>query len=394
MPDSSSRPNDAGAPPASSNGAPTAAPDGRDNQPARSVSLWKIAGSIGLSLAVLIGIGYFTFDAGAFWKMLRAMQPWPFAVALLMTVARVVFGGWRLQFISRGRLTLMEGTRGQLAWDFFSNVTPSAIGGGPIATLYVAKDRGIRVGEATAFMLFSILMDQLWFALSIPIVVAASFALEVIPASIGDVGLWSFVAVFAGMLAWAMVFAYATLFRPSLMERLADRIFNFKYLSRFHDQVMSEMRTFTHRAHVLRAQPLGFYLKGFLLTAGVWMGRYLLVVFIVWSVVPSFDALLVFLRTIAMTLSSLVLPTPGGSGGLEGLYALFIGPLIPPALVAPTLFAWRALGYYIFIALGAYLFLHQVHNLHADATPPADEAAAAPPSAPASTSPSEAAPAD
>jgi hypothetical protein len=98
----------------------------------------------------------------------------------------------------------------------------------------------------------------------------------------------------------------------------------------------------------------------------------------------------------AMTLSSLVLPTPGGSGGLEGLYALFIGPLIPEALVAPTLFAWRFLGYYIFIALGAYLFLHQVRNLGpgsngADSPPTNGQASEAPAPLPSS---SDADPAD
>ncbi len=368
MPHSPSTHTDADAASSTEEATPADQQAGTQPSTGSSVSLWKIVGSLVLSLSVLLGIGYFTFDVGAFWRMIREMQPWPFAAALLVTLARVGFGGWRLQFISRGRLSLMEGTRGQLAWDFFSNVTPSAIGGGPVATLYVAKDRGMPVGEAMAIMMFSILMDQLWFALSIPVVLAASFALEVIPASIGSVGLWTFVVVFVGMLGWAALFAYATLFRPSLMERLANRIFDFKYLSSFHDRVMDEMHMFTRRARALRAESLGFYLRGFLLTIGVWMGRYLLIVFIIWSVVPSFDKLLVFLRTIAMTLSSLVLPTPGGSGGLEGLYALFIGPLIPEALVAPTLFAWRFLGYYIFIALGAYLFLHQIQTLSTPAS--------------------------
>jgi uncharacterized membrane protein YbhN (UPF0104 family) len=56
------------------------------------------------------------------------------------------------------------------------------------------------------------------------------------------------------------------------------------------------------------------------------------------------------------------MPTPGGSGGIEGLYALFVGPLIPASLVAPTLLTWRLLGYYLFIAFGAYLFMHQLQN--------------------------------
>ena len=366
MPDSSSTLTDAGVSSSSEEAAPVSA-DGQSNQqPAgSSVSLWKIVGSLGLSLAVLLGIGYFTFDVDAFWRMVREMQPWPFAAALLVTLARVVFGGWRLHFISRGRLSLMEGTRGQLAWDFFSNVTPSAIGGGPVATLYVAKDRGIPVGEAMAIMLFSILMDQLWFALSIPVVLATSFVLEVIPASIGSVGLWTFVVVFVGMLAWAALFAYATLFRPHLLVRLADWTTSWPYLQRFRDRVMREMRTFTRRARRLRSQPATFYIKGFLLTAVTWMGRYLLVLFVVRSVYSGVESLLLLFRTAAMTLLGLAMPTPGGSGGLEGLYALFLGPLMPDALVAPTLLTWRLLGYYLFIALGAYLFTHQIHRLYA-----------------------------
>ena len=73
------------------------------------------------------------------------------------------------------------------------------------------------------------------------------------------------------------------------------------------------------------------------------------------------DVLLTLARTAAMTLGSLVIPTPGGSGGVEGLYALFLGPpIMPKFLVAPTLLVWRLLGYYIFIALGGYLTMHRV----------------------------------
>src|SRR5690606_40698340 len=87
-----------------------------------------------------------------------------------------------------------------------------------------------------------------------------------------------------------------------------------------------------------------------------------LVVCIIWSVYPALDKLTAFLRSIALTLGSLVLPTPGGAGGLEGLYALFMNPLMPDVLVAPTLLTWRVLGYYIFIALGAFLSTHYLHK--------------------------------
>lgn len=327
-----------------------------------TISVRNVLGPVLLSLLVLAAIGYFTFDASAFRLMREHLHPGFLGLAILTTFARVLLGGWRLSYIAQGRLNLMSGTRAQLAWEFFSNVTPSTIGGGPVATLYMARDQNLPVGETTAFFLFAMLMDQLWFVVSIPVIIVATFNMELIPAAVGDIGLWTFMAFFAGMLTWSCLFAYATLFRPDLLERLADRLFRFKYLERFHERVMAEMRTLTRRARTLRGQPARFYVKGFLITAGMWLMRYLLVLFVVWSVVANFDKLLLLFRTATMILCSLIMPTPGGSGGLEGLYAFFIGPLMPDALVAPTLLTWRTLGYYIFIALGAYLFIHQVQK--------------------------------
>jgi len=351
-------------PAASTNGSSPSPTEGPTGDASSVVSVRNVLLSVGLSLLVLVGIGYATFDPEAFRQMLRHTNPWFLAGALAITIARVGLGGWRLQFVSQGRLSLASGTRGQLAWEFFSSVTPSAIGGGPVTAFYIARERGITVGEATAFMLFSMLLDQLWFIIAIPLILLASASLEVIPASVGSVGLWLSVAYFAAMLAWASLFAYATLFRPRLLEKLADWLTSWPVFERFRTRVMREMRAFARRARRLRSQPTSFYLQGFLLTAGAWIGRYVLVLFIVRSVYSGADSLLVVLRTAAMTMVGLAMPTPGGSGGLEGLYALFLGPLMPEALVAPTLLTWRLLGYYLFIALGAYLFTHQVHRAY------------------------------
>jgi hypothetical protein len=331
--------------------------------------------SLVLSGAVLAGIGYYTFDAAAFRQLLGHVNPWLLAAALGTLGARVALGGWRLSFISQGRLSLREGVRGQLAWDFFSNVTPSAIGGGPAATLYIARQRGLTVGETSAFMLFAMLMDQLWFAFIIPVLIAATFFVDLIPEAAGAFGRWTFVAYFVVMLGWASLFAYATLFRPSLLEALAERLFGWRPLRRFRGRVMEEMRTLSRRAHRLRAETPRFYAVGFLLTAGAWAARYLLVVLLVLSVYPAFDLLLGTLRTAALLMGGMAMPTPGGSGGLEGLYALLLGPLMPKALVAPTLLAWRFLGYYLFIALGGYLFAAFAQTHFGDGAPPASDGA-------------------
>lgn len=343
---------------------PTTAPAalGENGMAAPPVSLRRVLWPLGLSLLVMGVIGYFTFEIEPFREMLRRLDGSLLTAAVASVVLRVYFGGWRLQYVSHGRLNMMAGMRGQLAWDFFSNITPSTVGGGPIAAAYIARDRNIPLGEATAIMLFSMLLDQLWFALSIPLLLVAGLYFEVIPEELGTVGTLSFTLYFVGLMIWVVLFSYTTLFRPEVMERVVDRLFRMRWLRRWHVKAMREMQQLRRRARVLRSQSADFYLKGFALTLATWAARYALIVLVIWSVFPSLDKTLAFLRSVALTLGSLVLPTPGGSGGLEGLYALLMAPLMPEALVAPTLLTWRVLGYYIFIALGIFLSMHHVQK--------------------------------
>ena len=95
-----------------------------------------------------------------------------------------------------------------------------------------------------------------------------------------------------------------------------------------------------------------------------WASRYALVVLIVAATAPELDYILTGLRSVVTMLGALVVPTPGGAGGAEGLFALLVGPLLPQALVSPATLIWRVLGYYVFLAAGAYLTLDSALRNH------------------------------
>ena len=316
-----------------------------------------------LSLAALGVVGYFTFDLSAFRRLLPQLNPWLLAAGVATVALRVFFGGWRLNYFARGKLGLHGGIRSQLAWDFFAYVTPSAIGGGPFASVFIARDRNLPLGEATSVILFSMLVDQVWFALTMPALLVCAMYVDVLPPSLGAVGYWSIVLFFLGFVTWVLLFAYSTLFRPQLLVRLVGRLFRLKWLRRFRARALAVMDDLQHRSAVLRTQPLAFYMKGFALTLLPWINRYLLSLFVIWSVYPSANGLLLFLRSAALHLGSLALPTPGGAGGVEGLYVLFFGPpLLPQSLVAPTLLVWRLLSYYLFIVIGIFITMRHVQH--------------------------------
>lgn len=351
---------------------PSTDPDAEGEPPpaqqSSPVSVGQIVGSLALSLLVLGIIGYVTFDADTFRNMLRHVRPALLIAAVGMVAARIGFGGGRLSYVSRGRLNFAKGTRGQLAWYFFSNVTPTVVGGGPVATFYVARDGDLPVGEAAALMLFCMLLNQLWFLVAIPILIGAGFRIDLLPEAAGAWGFWSLLACFGGLFLWGLAFAYFTLVRPRHLVELGDWCLQWPLLRRFRERAMREMRSYFRSAKRLGTQSVSFYGWGFLLTALIWLSRYALVFFIVRSMYAA-DVLLLFLRSAAMMLVGLIMPTPGGSGGLEGLYVLFIGPLMPETLMAPTLLIWRLLGYYLFIALGVYLFLHQIQAPRSSTSP-------------------------
>ncbi len=340
-------------PPDSPSEAETPVPD------APQVSWTHVGGSVLLSLLALGLVGYVTFDPQAFRNTLRYAQPWLLAGAVVMALTRIGFGGWRLSYVSQGRIDCAGGMRGQLAWYFFANVTPTLIGGAPVATFYVAHDEDLPIGEAGALMFFCMLLNWFWFLTAIPILIGAGAVVDLLPDVAGTWGNWTLFAYLGVLFVWGLGLTYFVLLRPRHLVALADWLFRLPVLRRFRDRGMQEMRSYFRRAKRLGTQPASFYGWGFLQTALLWLARYAVIVCIVRSLHAA-DAVLLFLRSAATLLVALVLPTPGGSGGLEGLYALFIGPLMPKVLMAPTLLLWRLLDYYLFIALGAYLFLHLV----------------------------------
>ena len=324
--------------------------------PQKRLSLRGLLVPVLLSVGVLAVILYATYEPGTFREMARDLNGGLLWLAFGMVGLRILLGGSRLRYISQGTVTLLGGIRGAVAWDFMSAVTPSAVGGAPLAAYFVAKDNRIAVGEATAILLFSMLMDQIWFAFSIPLILIATIYIDVFPPALGAIGAGTITAFFIGMMGWAVFFAYATLIRPGILEKVATWIVRMKWLKRFEGRVRRELVQLRRQAAVLRGQPPRFFVFGFLWSAGVWLSRYATLLFVVLSVYPTLEAFTFFVRTGAMVLTSMAVPTPGGSGGIEGLYLLFLAPLISKKwLVGPTILTWRIMEYHLFIAAGSVM---------------------------------------
>ncbi len=300
-----------------------------------------------LGMAVVI---YYTYTPGVL-EHLRLKRMPGLVLAFCVMMLRVWFIAAKIRFLAEDHLTWLGAFRVALTWDFASAVTPSTIGGAPVAT-YAMSREGIKLGKSTAIILYGVLLDQFWYALAVPILLIAGIWYEVIPPEIGFVGAATMLVIYAGLLIYGGLLTYGLMVNPRTLKKIIKAIFKLPLLRRQQERVNEEAENLEEYSHELRQKSPTFILKAFFLSTMAWLCRVAIPVIVVLSLLPAHEIMLV-LRSLAMNLAFLVIPTPGGSGGVEGLFAIFLGPLIDrTAFIGLAVFVWRVMTYYVSVGMG------------------------------------------
>lgn len=293
---------------------------------------------------------YYTYTPGVL-KHLKMKRLPGILIAVVVSFLRLWFSVAKIRYLSEKALGWLASFRVMLSWDFTSSITPSTIGGAPMATYAMTKE-GFNFGQSTAIILYSVLLDQLWFAIAVPILLVSGIFFEVVPDNTGMVGHASMALLYIGLLSYAGLMAYGVLKNPNAIKKVVNFLFRLPFLRRWKEQVSIETDNLVEYSHELRKKPTSFLLKAFFLSTMSWLCRVALPTIVVLSLLPA-DVILSVLRSLAMNLAFLIMPTPGGSGGVEGLFAIFQGPLIDrKAFIGLAVFAWRIISYYIAVGFG------------------------------------------
>jgi len=273
------------------------------------------------------------------------------AIAFAVTMMRIWFSAMKIRFLADKKLSWAASFRVVLFWDLASAITPSTIGGAPVAT-YVMTKEGITLGKSGAIMLYSLLLDQLLYVTIIPILIFAGFYYEIIPNDAGALGSGALMVAFGFMMVYAFLLAYGILRNPNVLRVVFDYLTRMPFLNRIRQTVMNELDRLVEFSHELNRKPPSFILKAFFISTLGWITKFAVPTIVVLSFLPA-DVLLSYARSIGMTLAGFFMPTPGGSGGVEGLFALFQGPLFDrPQFIGIAIFVWRVLTFYLSIGFG------------------------------------------
>ncbi|MDI6401216.1 lysylphosphatidylglycerol synthase transmembrane domain-containing protein [Balneolaceae bacterium ANBcel3] len=308
--------------------------------------------SIVLSLTSMGLLIYFTYSPGLFDRLYWNRTPGLF-IALFVVALRVWFLSAKIHYLSESRLSWLASLRVVLCWEFTSSVTPSTIGGAPMATYVMTREK-VSLGQSSAIVIYAIMLDQLILVFAIPVLFGLGLFLPVVPENAGWAGQGAMILIYLLLLSYALFLSYGVFRNPGILKRTVNLVFSLPFLRRYRYKVAREAESLEAYSHELRKKPRSFVYKAFLLSTLAFLAKVWLPTIVLLSFVPA-DVLLSFLRSLAMTLAGMFMPTPGGSGGLEGLYALFQGPLMERReFLGIAVFMWRLISFYVLVGVGLF----------------------------------------
>lgn len=319
-------------------------------------------------LPLVIGLGVCAwlfskdFSADSLREIHFDLRAWAGIAAAVLFVAGRDFGlAWRFHTIAGGDLTWKRAFRVDIMCAFTSAITPSVVGGSALAIFYLNRE-GIGVGRATSLTLTTLFLDELFFVVFCPVIVALLPASELFGMEATADGAFLsgvravFWLVYAGICIWTAILYFAILGRPEATARLLERISRLRLIRRRGKSLQTTAANMHATSAWVKGRPASWWGRVFGATVVSWFSRYFVVNALFWGLVPAASGLLVFGRQFVVWVVLMVSPTPGGSGISEWLFTNYYGDLIGSlgaALILAML--WRILSYYIYLFAGTCL---------------------------------------
>jgi uncharacterized protein (TIRG00374 family) len=248
---------------------------------------------------------------------------------------------------------------------FFGNLTPLMMGSVP-AQVYRLTRAGLDVGEATATQLTRFIMFQVGEVLFSALMLAARFGFFL--ETYGDIVFLNLAIFFLHLLQ--LVGLFVVCLCPGLVMRVGNAAikwvskrgwFKKADYSKWYNVVNNEVAEFSDAFR--RAAK---HLPSMALTCVVTLCQLSCLYMIPWFVLHAFGYDADFLSCLAaasmVQLIATAVPLPGGTGGTEGGFALFFGPLFGASTTAGFL-VWRVITFFApTLVAAALLSLRSTHT--------------------------------
>lgn len=327
-------------------------------------------------IPVLLGLGvvaflvFRNFDPEPFYNIRWTYYSslWIF-IALLMMATRDVAYMYRIRLLTDKQLSWRRAFDVIMLWEFASSVTPSVVGGSAVALFIVSKE-GISPGRSTAIVMITALLDEIFYITMVPLIFilvgthvlfTSAKSYLFMNTQLGVEGIFLLGYLFIVVLT--VIISYGVFIRPRGFKWILLRVFKLPFLRKWRPQAGEAGDDIITTSREMRGKPIIFWARAYLSTFISWTARFWVVNFLIMSITPVSEHLLIYARQLVMWVILLISPTPGSSGVAEYLFSDFLGDFIPIGLTAALALLWRIVSYYPYIFIGAIILPNWVKRV-------------------------------
>ncbi len=321
-----------------------------------------------MAIPIIIGLvvaGYMLYSKTN-WKSLQNYEwsevafGWLF-VAVLMMIIRDLAYMYRIRVLTDNFLSWRKSFDVIMLWEFASALTPSVVGGSGIAMFIINKE-GINLGKSTAVVMVTALLDELFYIITVPIVVLLIGTQHLFPVELSKTILGVtlstkeiFLVGYGFILLLTSIISYGVFISPERLKRILVLIFKLPILKRWQRRAIKTGYDIITTSEELKSKTWLFWIKAFGATFFSWTARFWVVNFLILAFTDVSDHFLIYGRQLVMWVIMLISPTPGGTGIAEFAFDGFLKEFIPLGLAGLLVVLWRLISYYTYLLIGSFV---------------------------------------
>lgn len=280
---------------------------------------------------------------------------WWLAGALLFMVGRDFFYMLRIRLLTKNKLDWKAAFYVIMIWEFASALSPGVVGGAAVA-MFILNRETIPFGKATAIVIITAFMDNLFYVLMIPFVFLFIHHSELFPAEGSQALVWWFWIGYAVIFSVSLLLYLTIFWYPKLATRFLLFIFRLPFLKRWSFIAKEWGKDIELASDEFKKEKRSHWVKVFLATFGSWISRYLVINAILNAFLDLgfIENMKILGKQLVLWLFMLVSPTPGGSGVAEYAFGELLGDFGATAiLLAGMAILWRLISYFPYLFIGA-----------------------------------------
>lgn len=286
---------------------------------------------------------------------------WFLLLALVAMAFRDLAYMVRIRLLTNKKLSWKQAFDVIMIWEFASALSPGVVGGTAVA-MFILKGEKVPLGKATAIVIVTAIMDNLFYILALPILFFFISNSYLFPETMewyhkgGASIFWIGYGIVAGA---TLLLFISVFFAPVILKGLINLLFKLPILRRRKqsgDKIVSDIYTASEE---LKSRSFGFWLQVFGATVWSWTSRFLVINFVLMAFMELglMDHLVVLGRQLVMWLVLIIPSSPGGSGLAEFLFTEFLSDFIQNGALALGLaLVWRTISYYPYLLIGSIIY--------------------------------------